>query len=171
MPVLRPTARPAPKRVSGPPEVSLMSRMPLFWTVIAPVPLENRPEPLTLRVPSVTVIARVVVCAVVKFSVPVPILLMVTPEVPMLPLTLMTPVPTALKVGLLPRPRPPILSVAPLAAPKVMPAEPVFVIAPAVPMEFTPLAENTPPVLLIPEAPKAPTAMSMGFKTVTPLVR
>ena len=140
----------------------------LFWTVMFPPVALKAPEPLMLNVPWLTAKARPVVCTVVQFSVPVPTLAMVTPEVPMLPLTLMIPVPTVLKVGLFPRARLPMFSVAPLAAPKVMPVEPELVTKPTVPMEFTPLKENTPPVLLIPEAPKAPTAMSMAFATVTP---
>ena len=159
-----------PMRVVAVPVSSTLSSA-LFWTVMSPAVALKAPDPLILKVPWLTANLRPVVWAVVQLSVPVPTLAMVTPEVPMLPLILMIPVPTALKLGLLPRARLPIFKVAPLAAPKVMPVEPVFVIAPTVPMEFTPLAENTPPVLLIPEAPKAPTAMSMGFKTVTPLVR
>ena len=66
-------------------------------------------------------------------------MVMVTPEVPMLPLILIIPVPTALKLGLLPRARLPIFKVAPSAAPKVMPTEAVLVMAPLT--VLTPLAE------------------------------
>ena len=132
-----------------------------------PVEALKAPDPLMLKVPWLTAKASVVVWAVVQLSVPVPILVMVTPEVPMLPLMLMTPVPTALKVGLFERPRPPMLRVAPLAAPKKMPTEVVFVIAPL--MVLLPLAEKTAPVLSMPDGVVLVAfAMLMALAKLTP---
>ena len=161
-----------PMRVSTPAVSSTFNRALLLMTML-PVALDSRPAaPEMFIVPWLIFQApeAEAVMFAVTFNVPVPTLVGLA-ELLMSPFTLMIPVPTALKVMLLPRARLPMFNVAPLAAPKVMPAELVFVTAPTVPMLFTPLAENTPPVLLMPLALKAPTVMSMGFTTVTPLVR
>ena len=155
-----------PIRVVAVPVSSTFSNA-LFWTVMSPVVALKAPDPLILKVPWLTANLRPVVWAVVQLSVPAPTLVMVNPEVPMLPLTLMIPVPTALKLGLLLRVRLPIFKVAPSAAPKVTVTEAVLVMAPLT--ELTPLAEKRPPVLLMPVgAPALVAAMLMLLVRVMP---
>ena len=88
-----------PMRVVAVPVSSTFSR-PLFWTVMAPAVPVRAPAPLILRVPWVTIGVAVLENVPVMFRVPVPTL--VKAEVSLLkPAMLMTPVPTALKNGLL----------------------------------------------------------------------